>query len=157
ESLRWGFQFFYPGSFEGAYIGEWLPLSAASSDFPGFHVSLNPSDPTNHVIPDLSTMAFTGETLRGTEFVPTVLDSYYRTTCGEAIAMAPLPGPFDADHPNAARLEFNSGPLITPGQEQFHTSPVGDFTLQIEDGSDGATRDLMCGLQGTEFITFRPK
>src|SRR5262249_4603586 len=82
---------------------------------------------------------------------------YYRTTFGEAIAMAPLPGPFDADHPNAARLEFNSGPLITPGQEQFHTSPVGDFTLQIEDGSDGATRDLMGGLQGTECITFRPK
>jgi len=157
EKLRWGFQFFYPASVQDSYISEWLPLAAGSADFPRFYVSLNLSDPSNEVIPDISTMTFTGETLRGTERVPTILDSYYRTTFGEAIALVPSPGPFDTNHPNAARLEFNGGPLITSDMEQFHTSPVGDFTLQIGDGTDGTTRDLMCGLQGTEFITFRPK
>ena len=158
ETFRWGFQFFYSAKAPDAYISEWLPLAdVRSSDFPQFYMSLNPSDPSNEVIPDLSTMTFTGETLRGVGRVPTILDSYYRTAFGEAIALVPSPGPFDADRPNAARLQFNGGPIITPSQELFHVSPCGDFTLQIGDGTDGATRDLMCGLQGTEFITFRPK
>lgn len=157
DKLHWGFQFFYPGANDDAYIGEWLPLAAGSSDFPRFLVSLNPSDPTNEVIADLSTMTFSGETLSGTQTVVTLVSSNFRTAFGEAIALLPTPGPFDPDHPNAARLVFNRGPLDTSSHELFHLSPVGDFTLQIGDGTDGATRDLMCGLQGTEFISFRPK
>ncbi|HEV7398422.1 MAG TPA: hypothetical protein VGN86_18055, partial [Pyrinomonadaceae bacterium] len=157
DTLRWGFQFFYPGDAPDAFIGEWLPLAVGNVDFPRFYVSLNPSDANNKTIPDHSTMTFTGQTLRGIDLVPTILDSYYRTAFGEAISLVPSPGPLDAGHPNAARLEFNSGPLITSSQEQFHISPCGDFTMQIGNGTDGAGRDLMCGLQGTEFIAFRPK
>ena len=157
ETFRWGFQFFYPGDTPDAFIGSWLPLAVGTADFPRFYVSLNPSDANNKTLADHSTMTFTGQTLRGIDLVPTILDSYYRTAFGEAVALVPSPGPFDVDHPNAARLEFNNGPLISSSQERFHVSPCGDFTMQIGNGTDGAARDLMCGLQGTEFIAFRPK
>jgi hypothetical protein len=157
KQLRCGISFFYPATMDGAYINAWLPLADYGSDFVGFQAALNPSDPCNEVIPDQSLLTFTGQTLRGTEIVPTVLASYYRTAFGEAISLIPAPGPLDAGHPNAARLQFNSGPLLTSNQEQFHISPAGDFVLQIGDGTSGDARDLMCGLQGSEFIAFRPK
>src|SRR5436309_192799 len=132
DTWHWGFQFFYPGQDDGTYTGEFLALAAGgASDFPQFTVSLSPSDPTNAVVANLSTMTFTGQTLRGADLVPTVLDAAYRTTFGEALALVPTPGPYSAANPNAARFAFNNGPVETSGQERFHISPAGDFILQI--------------------------
>lgn len=157
DTLNWGFKFFYPSSTPDTMASEWMPLADGSPDYPILYVSLNPSDPTNRVLPGVSAMTFTGETQRGANVVPTVLDACFRTAFGETIALVPHPGPLNEQNPHAARLEFNSGPHLTVDQEQFHVSPVGDFILQIGDGTDAAPRDLMCGLQGTEFISFRPK
>ncbi|MGA3133889.1 MAG: hypothetical protein ABSD59_24275, partial [Terracidiphilus sp.] len=161
DNLHCGFGFFYPGASPDevlqTYISVALPLADYGVDFPRFYASLNLSDPCNESIANKSLLTFTGETLRGNQIVRTELASYYRTAYGEAIVMVPAPGPFGDDRPNAARLQFNSGPVLTSTLEQFHVSPIGDFVLQIGDGTSGEARDLMCGLQGSEFIAFRPK
>jgi hypothetical protein len=157
DNLRCGFGFFYPGDVPQTFTSVALPLAEYGIDFPRFYASLNLSDPTNKFIANKSLLTFTGETQRDNQIVPTELSSYYRTTYGEAIVLVPSPGPFGDDRPNAARLQFNSGPVLTSTLEQFHVSPSGDFVLQIGDGTSGKARDLMCGLQGSEFIAFRPK
>lgn len=151
----WGFEFFYSGT--PGPVGEWLPLAdAVPSDFIQLASTINPSDPCNRFGAEMSALAFTGQTLRDGTPIQTVLDSYYRTTFGEAIALVPIPGTFGTD-PNAARIGFNRGVQVSETQEKFHTSMAGDFTLQITGSTNYATRDLMCGLQGTELIAFRPK
>lgn len=151
----WGFEFFYSGT--PSPVGELLPLAdSVSADFVQLAVTLNPSDPCNDGTAEVSALAFTGSTLRDNQIIPTVLDSYFRTTAGEAIALVPVPGTFGTD-PYPARLGFNRGVQIDESQERFHTSPGGDFTPQIAGSSDHSARDLMCGLQGTELIAFRPK
>ncbi len=156
DSWHMGFNFFYPSQTEGVYVSAWLPLAAESDDFPRFYASLNPSDPRNEIIPNHSFLTFTGETLRGVQIVPTTLNSWYRTRFGEEIVLVPSPGPFGDERPNAARLQFNGGPDLSADLQLFHLGPVGDFSLRIGDGSSTDRRDLLCGLQGSEFIAFQP-
>lgn len=156
DSWRMGFSFFYPSDADGVYENAWLPLAAGSDDFPRFYASLNPCDPQNEIVANRSFLTFTGETLRGVDIVQTTLSSWYRTRFGEEISLVPSPGPFGDDRPNAARLQFNGGPALSASQELFHISPVGDFALRVGDGTSADRRDLLCGIQGSEFIGFQP-
>ncbi|MDY7815323.1 hypothetical protein U0F71_06255 [Burkholderia pseudomallei] len=159
DGWNWGFQFQIPHDDPvRSAIGEWLPLAFGHlpnpGDMLGFDASYDPSDPWNaHAIAaDRSVLVFTGQNQDGTA---TVLSSCYATTYGELLTLAPVAGPLDMQ-PDAARFLFNAGAPDDKGNHDFQIAPEGDFVIHAHGPSDGGTYDLICGLQGTEFVAFQP-
>jgi len=80
---------------------------------------------------------------------PPSLGSYFRTTTGYSLRLAPAP---------ATKLIFTQRPGDTLTENiYYYLTPEGDFILQADDAQEGAIYDLLCGLQGTEYISFQPQ
>ncbi|GAA2399336.1 hypothetical protein GCM10010191_02830 [Actinomadura vinacea] len=143
ERWRWGFQFAVPPD-----DALWLPLAAghlpSGADRLGFAVAIDPADPVNAILPGRTVVVFTGQNHDGAR---TVLESHYRTDTGARIRLVPAPGP-DAGH-----LVFNPG--TAEPLQAFQAAPSGAFTLEAP-GAEGTVQQLLCGLQGTEYIAFTP-
>jgi hypothetical protein len=73
------------------------------------------------------------------------LVSYYRTVYGATISLYPV-----AD---SAKLVIER----IPGENKYALTPVGDFEIGVEDAPTADIADLMCGLEGTEYISFHPR
>lgn len=80
---------------------------------------------------------------------PQCFGSYFRTTKGHPLQLAPA---------TSTRLIFTKRPgdKITEST-YYYLAPEGDFVLQIDDAKEGDFHDLLCGLQGTEYIGFQPQ
>lgn len=152
DNSSWGFQFLFPAPAtavqRAAY--EWLPLAAATPpNAIGFAVTLDPSNPANQVRSGdgaravRSRLAFTG---RNNDGSTTTLASSYSTTFGLPVTLTPLAGD--------AALVFNGGVFTSDTVQEFQLAPAGAFTMST--GAGGPLADLMCGLQGTEMISFQP-
>jgi hypothetical protein len=158
NDLSWGFQYVIPRSdVVRPDVAEWLPLAdgqrPSGSDWLGFDATIDPSDPRNRSLPDRTALAFTGQNLDGAE---TVLVSEFRTTAGEPVVLVPVPAPLTAPAA-AARLVFNQGIAPAQGAQRFQAAPAGDFTLALADGTSGQVDALLCGLQGTEYVSFQAR
>ncbi|MCP3140383.1 hypothetical protein [Pyxidicoccus xibeiensis] len=160
DGFDWGFQLLIPTTDPvRTAVGAWLPLAAgylpAANDLLGFTVSFDPSDVFNRRVPvaNRSVLTFTGQNQDGS---PTVLSSFYATAFGAPVTLVPVAGPLDAE-PRAARLLFNSGPLDGEGNHDFQLAPEGDFVLALDGAEPGRVYDLLCGLQGTEYLAFQPR
>ncbi|MCU9952105.1 MULTISPECIES: hypothetical protein [Burkholderia] len=159
DGWNWGFQFQTPNDDQvRPEIGEWLPLAFGylpdAGEMLGFAVAYDPSDPWNAVAAEAnrSVLVFTGQNQDG---AATKLASCYATTYGEPLTLVPVPGPLDAQ-PRAARFLFNRGAPNEKGNRDFQLAPDGDFVIHADGAANGATYDLICGLQGTEFVAFQP-
>ncbi|WP_232451640.1 hypothetical protein [Burkholderia ubonensis] len=159
DGWNWGFQFQIPNDDQvRTALGEWLPLAFGylpdAGEMLGFAVSYDPSDPWNTVAAEAnrSVLVFTGQNQDG---AATKLASCYATTYGEPLTLVPVPGPLDAQ-PRAARFLFNRGAPNDKGNRDFQLAPDGDFVIHADGAANGATYDLICGLQGTEFVAFEP-
>ena len=143
----WGFQFAHPGP-DDSTVHEWFALADGTPEggLIGFAAQIDPSDPANSLsgpaIPARSRLAFTGKDGDGTD---TALPSTFRTRQGATVTLFPL-----AASPALAALAFNNGPGGT-----MQLSPAGDFELGCDLAPDPAA--LMCGLNGTEAVTFHPR
>lgn len=157
EKCLWGFQFRYPSADPAVPAGQWLPLATAQPGGTiGFQVVMDPSDPANgsggvpggasHEV--RSRLTFSGSDGGG---ALTVLDSWYRTRQGTAVKLIPVSG---AGNANSGALVFDAGAPGPDGVPRLHLAPVEDFTLAV--AGDAKTAELLCGLQGTEVITFHP-
>src|SRR5262249_33817069 len=80
----------------------------------------------------------------------------YRTIYGAIVNLIPVPGPISKDD-SAARLVFHLGPLTANNTHSFHVAPEGDFILSVDGAMAGESHGLLCGLEGTEYITFIPQ
>lgn len=161
ESLirRWqmGFQFVFrnPESPQGL-ISEWLPLSpidGTAGDMIGFRASLDPLDIYCRALPARTAFSFTGRNQDGTR---TVLASYYRTATGDAVTLYPVGTEDMPETFLAAGLVFDAGQRLSDELDSFLTGPIGDFLVSAPPGPDGETASLLCGLEGTECLTFVP-
>ncbi|WDD90628.1 hypothetical protein Bsp3421_000492 (plasmid) [Burkholderia sp. FERM BP-3421] len=159
DGWNWGFQFQIPHDDPvRTALGEWLPLAFGylpdAGEMLGFAVSYDPSDPWNRIAAQAnrSVLVFTGQNQNG---APTVLASHYATAHGQRLSLAPVAGPLDAQ-PHAARFLFNRGAPNDKGNRDFQLAPEGDFVLHTDGAAPGVAHDLICGLQGTEFVSFMP-
>jgi hypothetical protein len=159
DGWNWGFQFQIPNDDPvRTALGEWLPLAFGylpdAGGMLGFAVSYDPSDPWNTVAAeaDRSVLVFTGQNLDG---AATKLASCYATTYGQPLTLVPVPGPLDTE-PRAARFLFNRGAPNDKGNRDFQLAPEGDFVIHADGATAGVAYDLICGLQGTEFVAFEP-
>ncbi|HVH81318.1 MAG TPA: hypothetical protein VM782_18100, partial [Stellaceae bacterium] len=154
--MNWGFQFRFPSpesTIGDAVLG--APLAAPSpSSIVGFLASIDPLDPLNATFPDRTGFFFLGTDQSRS---PTVLASNYRTTTGQAINLLPVGLQSAAEGQLPARLVFavaTADKVVNP--LQTHLSPEGDFVLQLAAGTP-ATATLLSGLDGGEYLQFRPK
>ncbi|WP_214322787.1 hypothetical protein [Nonomuraea sediminis] len=154
DASSWGFQFLYPvtgGPQPAAY--QWLPLAARTPpDALGFEATIDPSNPANRANDGdsiRSVLAFTGRNADGSA---TTLVSQYRTGRGTGVTFVPVVG---AEEPHPAALVFNGGVPTSDTDQELQLAPMGDFVLTTADEPQSA--DLLCGLHGTEVITFRPR
>jgi hypothetical protein len=148
DSLNTGMQFVFPvDEPPRSAIAEWLPMVDGSSapERIGYSVVVDPSDPVNSLAPGSprTRLTFTGENYDGT---PTTLPSFYRTTFGAPVTLLPV-----AD---SAALVFDLGVAEDVGLD-FQAAPLGDFVLDVDGASE--TCMLLCGLEGTEYVTFTPQ
>jgi hypothetical protein len=158
DTWQWGFQFVFANAVSPAgLISEWLPLADASGpssgDMIGFDVAVDPNDPFNDANPLRTVLAFTGITNNGTG-APTTLASFYRTSKGDPVTLIPVGTAAAGQQP--AALVFAQAQAITDNQDMFYVCPHGDFLIDTVPGPDHVTADLLCGLQGTEFLVVTP-
>ena len=155
DSANWGFQFRFPSP--GSAIGDAVlsaPLAAPSATSTvRFLASIDPLDPRNSVFPDRSGFAFLGTDLNRN---PTVLASSYRTVTGQTINLLPIGLNSTTAGQQPARLVFAVAISEVVNPLQTHLAPEGDFVLQLASGTP-ATATLLSGLDGGEYLEFRPK
>jgi hypothetical protein len=173
NKFKWGFQFLipladYPNQ---SALSEFLPLAeadpTASDDNPiGFDITIDPTDVFNLAFnckqEDICTLTdqynsrrtffdFTG---KNSNNVDTIISSYYFTTAGEKIQLAP---DGIGDSGLRARLLINNGEQFSASLQQSHFASEGDFILLAPDPTVETSYSLQCGLQGTEFFNVHPK
>ncbi|MEN0003816.1 MAG: hypothetical protein AAF798_06720 [Bacteroidota bacterium] len=153
---KMGFQM-YIGLEDEKVATEEYPLCTSKGISMGFRGVIHPADIDNarhDIFEDMaatsveaarasrvSYLEFTGTNEDGT---PTVLESYYRTIFGKTVELWPVA--------NNARLVLNKA---TNGF--LYLSPEGNFSMGIKDSNADATFDLMGGLHGAEFFSFKPR
>lgn len=141
SGLRWGFQCFIPSG--SGDVGAYYPLASVTDgpgDRIGFDVAIDPSDTTNRTLPARTTWSFTGD---NDDDSPTTLASNFRTAAGHGVRFTP----------SGASLVFHDGSPDAPFAERFVLGPRGDFTVDVP-AETTPHHDLMCGLAGTETISF---
>jgi hypothetical protein len=127
-------------------------------------------DPVDQLNRERTYLAFSGvsfklvedETKPGTFYIAgvepaDVLGTYFRTTYGEQVGLAPIAG-----SSNAAKLVFSPMFSASAGAEaspQYYLAPSGDFELVALAANAGPEQlyGLLCGLAGTETIEFRSR
>lgn len=156
DGFNWGFQVVL---LSGARdLATWLPLARGDLPSPvdmiGFRALIDPADPLNSSqrgasgLPTRTVLTFAGN--------GAALCSSYLTTAGAGVTLIPVPGPVETNA-NAARLVFSLGITDTGGGQRFQAAPAGDFILVVDGAQDGTVEALLCALDGTEHIGFRPQ
>jgi hypothetical protein len=160
DALNWGFQALVPNLNAQQptinYLAAWLPLAGydgtTGTDQIGFTCQVNPLNPNNLITATPTKFFFTGVT-SGSQ-TTTSLDSYYRTNAGKHITLIPNADPSNGQQP--AALVVTNGYQSTHTQNGFSLAPDGDFILTVDGATANETVTMICGLSGTETVTFLP-
>jgi hypothetical protein len=120
-----------------------------------FSASLDPADSLNRCHPNRTYFAFIEKNEDGS---PALLPTNFRTVYGHSVNLIPAAvdsaGPLN---PNYPMLVFEGAIQSSPIKPNYYyLAPSGDFYLSVAAESTG-TQNLLCGLSGTEFISFQPK
>lgn len=170
DRLAWGLQILVPGTASGDAVAPavagWLPF--ARSDAPadqveakiGFTLSLDPTDPANAILPMRSFLGFSGANEDQAE---TRLTSNYRCRSGSTVELIPVGAEAAAGDAELrpARLVLNEA--STPADEpaalpDFHFAPAGDYVMALATPTaEPADEELLCGLSGSETVSFQPR
>lgn len=157
QKLNCGFQMLVQGTTAAnPVLPAWFPFydgtKPAPTDWIGFAVTLDYSDPTNAVLPARTAFWFDGSCIdRNGNPIPLAFASYYRTQIGQALRLFPATAANLPAGGQAAYFELREGLGFDVGSELFQLAPVGDFWLQL-DGAGPSRCRLLCGLGGTEAI-----
>lgn len=150
HKLRTGFQFVYPAETDRtAFKSGWYPLLAqAGKDYVGFSSSFDPCGVTPTADPDKirSFLRFKGHNADGSR---SLLQTAFITKLGYPVQIMPTVGDEDT-----AMLVFYKTPGSGRSDSNFILSPSGKFVLSVQDGIGGNEHDLLCGISGTEYLTF---
>ncbi|MED5244978.1 hypothetical protein [Priestia sp. LL-8] len=154
HKLRTGFQFCHPdGADEGAVRSGWYPLLEQNgSEYIGFAASFDPCAMARGArsIGESGNirayLRFTGHNCDGRR---TLLNTAYITKLGYPVQMTPIVGSGDD-----AMLVFHETPGDRGRSTGLMLSPAGKFALSVQDGIGGYGHDLLCGLSGTESLSF---
>lgn len=149
-TLNWGFLFGSPGTAGGPPQTLFAPLALGDpNQTSGFTVTLDPLD--SGARSNRNALLFTG---KNSDRSATVLSSYYTTsTGGSAITLTPVFAPGAGDLP--ARLVFSYPQIAIVSTQYFTLQPDGDFILSLTTGNEPKAQ-LLCGLQGAEYLVFQP-
>ncbi len=135
--------------------------------YPAFHVNalpktlsclgvVDPSDPVNSRLPsDALAQGYfrTGFALT----VAPSLASAFRTPTGRAVSLIPLGAASGSAPParaGAFALASASRAGIAIGQDDVYFAPAGTFGISVQDQEAGTAQELLCGLFGSERLTF---
>jgi len=171
NDLAWGFQYLMKQNDQSVVwdqFCQWYPLADGSTpdsnDLIEFQISIDLTDIYNEHLKNRTYFAFTGNTIAAKtgESEPTQLASYFNTNFGYRINLNPVA--------KSAKLVFAKSPIINDKNQTFLLCPVGDFVMSrdnnaespegdfvmsIDNAEAGKTYELLCGLSGTETITFK--
>lgn len=154
--MGWGLLFGIPPAREGAdptILSAPLALPSTAS-WPGFLATFDPANPGNVPGPS-QRRSRTALTFLGTDLSnhPTTLQSAFTTPSGsDTVVLTPVTDPAKG---RPARLILRYPPTPVSSNEYFSLAPDGDFTLTLASGNT-APAAILCGLQGTEYLTFHP-
>lgn len=165
DLLDLGLKYFYRAD-EDKIMKQTYPVivTGQSTDWIEFKGSIDFTDIDNGIHPLRTFFAFTGKNVGGRD---TLLPTYFRTDMGRPLDLIPIhrfdPGT-GLPCRESALLIFsrNSSPSSSPDLDYYLTF-AGDFIIeQVQEtgaGKKGANPpvQLLCGLSGTETISFQPK
>lgn len=128
-----------------------------------FRMAMDPSDPFNisYSAVDKTGNLRTYLAFTSVEGVNPVFNSWFRTDTGAVVQLQPdlevVPGEYATPSPNAGLLVFGQ---ITEGNSAATLTFQGDFVLSVVrtaiPPAVGTPHNLLCGLSGTETLTFFP-
>jgi hypothetical protein len=138
DVLDVGVRFYFSGG-NGTVNSLRYPIFDLGSGSIPFQVTVDPTTPTNS---SRSSFTFLDNA--------TALNTFFATSLGQSFMLTPVA--------NSARLVFSGYPGSLPPNPvspNLTLTPDGDFTISAAQNT--ATADLLCGLQGTEYITVNPQ
>ncbi len=151
DARNFGFAFAMPSPVtNAANLLLYAPLTVPDgAQTPIFDASFDPLDLVNALNPDRTVLAFRGTNV---ETTTTQFTSCYTSPTGVPIALTPVVPSTAAGGDVTAKLVFVSLQYSNDTPAIFMLVPEGDFLLSIASGAP----QLMCGLQGTEYLVFTP-
>jgi hypothetical protein len=154
SGLNWDFVFGTAGTIASPAIPQTLSAPLALGDpnqNSGFAATFDPLD--QQAASNRNSLVFLGVNING---ATTILRSFYGTATGAvAINLLPVIAPAQAGDV-AARLVFAYPPISTAIPDYLTLQPDGDFVIATP-GSSATHIELLCGLQGAEYLTVQPK
>lgn len=158
DYIRFQLSYFYNDSNNVLFTQDYpLVKPAARGISIVFTSCVDPTDILNIYNPQRTWFAFKGT---NTDDSPTVISSWFLTDTAYQVNLIPASG-IDPDtgqplSTTALMLFYN----CQPGQlnaRNFYLTPAGNFGLALTDANITARQNLLCGISGTEVISFQPK
>lgn len=170
KELFWGFQFQVPNFHKDAndsFLTEWAPFAEPELVKNGyglisFSCVFDPSDIFNRTLDRRTLFKFTGQSLINSsskdtyEKQRTSLKSYFRTTTGAEVTLYPVGTEQTKPSDVIAALVFARGRHLGENKLDTYVTPVGDFVVSAPTAPSSKRSQIMCGLQGNEFISLEP-
>jgi len=159
DNFDLGFKYIVKGRESGqeeqiSYFGFDVPILPQSLSCVG---TVDPSDPLNTKIPTSDLMQGHLRTGFALADAPS-LASAFRTAGGRVISLVPLATSANASRPplmaGAFALVSSSRTCTEPGQAVAYFAPAGKFGMTVDGQDAGVAQDLLCGLFGSERLTF---
>jgi hypothetical protein len=179
----WGFQFQVPNPNKGSdnsFLTEWIPFAEPSllndgADLISFSCVFDPSDVFNRTLPYMldsqklrleerfrTLLKFTDKSLTNAgskglkEQQQISLKSHYRTTTGAGVTLCPIcvEQVTLSESDMVAALAFAQGTNL--GISNLYVTPLGDFVVSAPIAPSSKRSQIMCGLQGNEYISLEP-
>jgi hypothetical protein len=166
DTWFWGFQFQVPQTNKdnGGVITEWLPFLEEASDKSDicFSCVFDPSDVFNRMLARRTLLKFTGQTRTNgssknlKDSQQTSFKSYYRTTTGAKVTLYPIGSEQAEPSDMVAGLAFAQGRHLDNEKHNIYVTLLGDFAVSAPTAPSSQRAQIMCGLQGNEYISLEP-
>lgn len=158
DYIRFQLSYFYKDSNQTLITQDYPIVKPANSGISIVFTScVDPTDILNQYNPQRTWFAFKGT---NTDNSPTVISSWFLTDTGYQLNLIPVagidPGTGQPLSTTAQMLFYNCQ-ADHPGAGNYYLAPAGGFVLALSDENITARQNLLCGISGTEVISFQPK
>ena len=167
DTWSWGMQFQIPwtdNKGNATILAEWAPFIdiSGSNNKLELNCKFDPGDIFNRKLFRRTILKITGqdESVNASDKTKSgkslLFNSYYRTAVGGKVVLQPVTTGMAETGDQVAGFTFAEGKSLGKNKLNIYVSPVGDYIVSAPTAPESKRTQILCGLQGSEYIALFP-